>query len=127
MRYALPLLVLALLGACGGGEERVLTTKEYADAMEHAFATLQEDSEKLAEDSEQALEDWFEEVGDRLASADSGESWSEEDGKLVSELAETLTRALTDSSKALSAFSMTTATNSHACDPPPTWPTSTAR
>ncbi len=94
---ALAVFALTFLGACGGGEGPVLTTQEYAEAIEDAFATLQDDSEKSGEAAEQALEDWFEEVGDRLASTDSEDSWSEEDGKLASELAETLVRALTDS------------------------------
>ena len=97
---AIAVLVLTFLGACGG-EEPVLTTQEYAEAMEDAFATLQEDTEKLNEGAEQALEDWFEELGDRAASPDSEDSWSEEDGKLASELAETLVRALTDSFEGL--------------------------
>lgn len=97
MRYAIPVFALVLLlGACGGGEERVLTSQEYAEAMEDAYATLQEDGEKLDDDLEQAFEDWFEEVGDQLASSGSDESWSDEDAELASELAETLVRAFTD-------------------------------
>ncbi len=99
MRYATPVFVLTLLlGACGGGEERVLTAQEYAQAMEDAEATLQEEGEKLGdEDLEEAFEEWFEEFGDRLASPDSGDSLSDEDAELASELSETLVRAFTDS------------------------------
>ena len=98
MRYAIPLFVLVFLAACGGGEERVLTTQEYAEAMEDAQATLQEEGEKLGdEDLEEALEEWFEEMGDRLASPGSEDSWSGEDAELASELAETLVRAFADS------------------------------
>lgn len=58
MRYAIPVFVLVLLlGACGGGGERVLTTQEYAEAMEDAQVTLQEESEKLDQDLEEAFED----------------------------------------------------------------------
>lgn len=58
MRYAIPVFVLVLLlGACGGGGERVLTTQEYAEAMEDAQATLQEESEKLDQGLEEAFED----------------------------------------------------------------------
>lgn len=97
MRYAIPVLVLILLGACGGGEERLLTTQEYAEAVEDAYATLQEEGEEVDEDLEQAFEDWFDEVGDRLASPGSEDSWSDEDAELASELAEMLVRAFTDS------------------------------
>ena len=59
---AIAVLALTFLAACGG-EEPPLTMREYAEAMEDAFATLQEDTEKLGDAAEQALEDWFEEVG----------------------------------------------------------------
>lgn len=93
---AIAVFALTFLGACGGGEGPVLTTQEYAEAIEDAYATLQDDLEKSVEAPEQALEDLFEGVGDPRASTDSEDSWSEEDGKLASELAETLVRAFAD-------------------------------
>ena len=91
---AMAVFTLTFLGACGG-EERVLTTQEYAEAMEDAHAALQEESGNLEADLERAFEDSLEEVGDRLASLGE-DSWSNEDAELASEFAETLLRAFTD-------------------------------
>ena len=92
---AIAVLVLTFLGACGGEEERALTARQYADAMEDAHAALQEDSGNLEADLERAFEDSFEDMGDWLASLGE-DSWSDEDAELASEFAETLVRAFTD-------------------------------
>ena len=92
---ATAVLALTFLGACGGGEEPVLTTRAYADALEDAHATLQEDGEKLGEDLERSLEDAFEKLGERPSPL-SEDSWSDEDAEHASEFAETLLRANID-------------------------------
>lgn len=85
----LPVLVLLVLGACGG-ERPPLTTREYADALEEAHATLQE---RLAEHGE-AYEDVADEVRGRLDSLNT--PWSEEDRESVEEVEETVLQALAD-------------------------------
>ena len=86
---ALPVLILLILGACGG-EEPPLTTREYADALEEAHATLQQ---RLVEHGE-VYEDFADEIGARLDSLDS--PWSEEDRESVEEVKETVFQALAD-------------------------------
>ena len=86
---ALPVLALLILGACGG-EEPPLTTREYADALEEAHATLQE---RLVEHGEK-YEDFAEEIGARLDSLDS--PWSAEDAESVKEIKETVLQTLAD-------------------------------
>ena len=84
---AIAVLVLTFLGACGGEEEPVLTAREYAEAMEGAFAILQENSEEADEAVNRASDD-LEELD---------YSWSAGSGKEASDLAETLVRTLVDS------------------------------
>ena len=86
---ALPVLALLILGACGS-EEPPLTTREYADALEEAHATLQE---RLVEHGE-AYEDVADEVKGRLDSLNT--PWSEEDRESVEEVKETVLQALAD-------------------------------
>lgn len=86
---ALLVLALLVLGACGG-ESRVLTTEEYADAMEEAHAALQD---KLMENAE-AYEDSPEEIEKRLDALDSARS--DEKAELVREIKERIWQAMAD-------------------------------
>jgi hypothetical protein len=91
---ALLVLVLLVLGACGGGSEP-LTTQEYADELVRINEQFQEKGEALGEDDE-AIEGLMEDLFTLFASADSPEDLGDTGWEAVSEIAEALTKVFAD-------------------------------
>jgi len=116
----LALLALLILGACGGGEERILTTEEYADALARVQAGWQEQLAEVALQWDREMEALAEEFasvsgdvealggfygGGRDVAAETVD-WSEEEVRLVEDYSLRVLERIAENIEHIASFSV---------------------